>query len=116
MLLVTNDLTSSAITIGVHYRSRWGIELLFKWVKQHLNIKKFLGTNECAVRVQILTALITHLLVILYRSRTGFKGSLFDCVTFIRATLFQRCAVQEESFLKRKRRLKSRSEIQPCLF
>lgn len=115
LVLVTNDLSSSALTIGAQYRARWGIELLFKWVKQHLNIKKFLGTNEYAVRVQILTALITHLLVILYRNRTGFKGSLFDCLTRIKATLFQRCAVQTELLQRRRLRMAAYADVQPRL-
>jgi IS4 transposase len=115
LVLVTNDLTSSALTIGAQYRARWGIELLFKWVKQHLNIKKFLGTNEYAVRVQILTALITHLLVILYHNRMGFKGSLFDCLTHIKATLFQRCAVQTELLQRRRLRMAEYAKMQPCL-
>lgn len=115
LVLVTNDLTSSALSIGAQYRARWGIELLFKWVKQHLNIKRFLGTNEYAVRVQILTALITHLLVILYRNRTGFKGSLFDCLTLIKATLFQRCAVQTVLLQRRRLRMMAHANIQPSL-
>jgi putative transposase len=63
MTLITNDLTRSAVEIAELYKSRWQIELLFRWIKQHLRIRKFLGKNENAIRLQILTAMITYLLL-----------------------------------------------------
>jgi IS4 transposase len=61
--LITNDLTRSAVEIAALYKSRWQIELLFRWIKQHLRIKKFLGNNENAIRLQILAAMIAYLLL-----------------------------------------------------
>lgn len=61
--LLTNDLGSSAVQIAALYKSRWQIELLFRWIKQHLDIRKFLGTNDNAVRLQILAAMIAYLLL-----------------------------------------------------
>jgi IS4 transposase len=61
--LITNDLTRSAIEIAALYKSRWQIELLFRWIKQHLRIRKFLGNNENAIRLQILAAMIAYLLL-----------------------------------------------------
>lgn len=61
--LITNDLTRSAGEIAALYKSRWQIELLFRWIKQHLRIKKFLGNNENAIRLQILAAMIAYLLL-----------------------------------------------------
>jgi len=61
--LITNDLARSAVEIAALYKSRWQIELLFRWIKQHLRIKKFLGNNENAVRLQILAAMIAYLLL-----------------------------------------------------
>jgi putative transposase len=61
--LITNDLTRSAVEIAALYKSRWQIELLFRWIKQHLHIKKFLGNNENAIRLQILAAMIAYLLL-----------------------------------------------------
>ena len=53
------------------YKERWGIELFFKWVKQHLRIKQFLGRSENAVQIQVLTALISYLLVLLSHQENG---------------------------------------------
>jgi len=61
--LLTNDLVRTAFEIAVLYKSRWQIELLFRWVKQHLDIRKFLGTNDNAIRLQILAAMIAYLLL-----------------------------------------------------
>lgn len=61
--LLTNDLTSTPIEIAALYKSRWQIELLFRWIKQHLDIRKFLGTNDNAIRLQILAAMIAYLLL-----------------------------------------------------
>jgi putative transposase len=63
MTLLTNDLERTAVEIAELYKSRWQIELLFRWIKQHLDIRKFLGTNENAIRLQILAAMIAYLLL-----------------------------------------------------
>jgi IS4 transposase len=90
MVLATNDLKSSALHIAERYRQRWQIELFFKWIKQHLRIKSFLGRSETAVRIQILTALITYLLLALYAKAHGCKQGLHLLLTELRSTLFQR--------------------------
>lgn len=61
--LLTNDLTRSAVEIAALYKSRWQIELLFRWIKQHLDIRKFLGSNDNAIRLQVLAAMIAYLLL-----------------------------------------------------
>jgi len=61
--LLSNDLGRTAVEIAALYKSRWQIELLFRWIKQHLDIRNFLGTNENAVRLQILAAMIAYLLL-----------------------------------------------------
>jgi putative transposase len=63
MTLITNDLSRTAIEIAALYKSRWQIELLFRWIKQHLRIRKFLGNNDNAIRLQILAAMIAYLLL-----------------------------------------------------
>ena len=68
--LLTNDLTRSAVEIAALYKSRWQIELLFRWIKQHLDIRKFLGANENAIRLQVLAAMIAYLLL-----RIGARGN-----------------------------------------
>jgi len=61
--LITNDLSRPAVEIAALYKSRWQIELLFRWIKQHLCIRKFLGDNENAIRLQIFAAMIAYLLL-----------------------------------------------------
>ena len=102
LVLATNDLTSPAWEIAQCYRERWGIELFFKWIKQHLKIKKFLGRSENAVRIQVLTALISYLLLALYKQRHALQGTLWECLAKARATLFQR--IQTETCQREKRR------------
>lgn len=94
LVLATNDLDTPARVIAEHYQARWGIELFFKWIKQHLKLKRFLGRSENAVKIQILTALIAYLLVALYRHRHAPEQSLWQCLSMLRASLFQRPAVE----------------------
>jgi putative transposase len=61
--LLTNDLVRTAVEIAALYKSRWQIELLFRWIKQHLDIRKFLGNNDNAIRLQVLAAMIAYLLL-----------------------------------------------------
>lgn len=71
---MTNNFTLSARTIADIYKSRWDIELFFKWIKQNLKIKTFIGTSENAVKIQIWTAMIAYLLTeyIRFKSKTTF--------------------------------------------
>lgn len=116
IVLATNDLESSALEIAQRYKERWGIELFFKWIKQHLRIKSFFGRSENAVRIQILTALISYLLVALFKQRHNSKQSLWDCLCFIRATLFQRFDREESEYRKRRRDAQRIAEMQGGLF
>lgn len=102
LVLATNDLVSPASFIAQRYKERWGIELFFKWIKQHLKIKTFLGRNENSVRIQILTALITYLLLAIYRKAQNYTGSLWILLAEVRATLFQRPAIEAELYRRRK--------------
>ena len=63
LTLITNDLYRAAVEIAALYKLRWQIELLFRWIKQHLKIRKFLGLNDNAIRLQILAAIIAYLLL-----------------------------------------------------
>jgi IS4 transposase len=116
IVLATNDFASSALEIAQRYKERWGIELFFKWVKQHLRIKQFLGRSENAVRIQVLTALISYLLVALYKGANGLKQTMWDCLCLVRATLFQRPALEESVHRKRRREAKLVAENQGRLF
>jgi putative transposase len=116
MVLATNDLISPALDIAQRYKERWGIELFFKWIKQHLKIKQFLGRSENAVRIQILTALISYLLVAIYKQTHGIKRSLWDCLCLVRATIFQRIATEFSRYRQRRRDRAEIEKIQHRLF
>lgn len=116
LVLATNDLRQSALQIAQCYKDRWGIELFFKWVKQHLEIKRFLGRSENAVRLQVLTALITYLLVALYRDKHQPEQSLWECLSHVCATLFQRPETEESYYRTRRREAAQLAELQGRLF
>lgn len=71
--LITNDLDRTAIEIAALYKSRWQIELLFRWIKQHLNIRKFMGKNDNAIRLQIIAAMIAYLLLRIARRLNSLR-------------------------------------------
>jgi IS4 transposase len=116
LVLATNDLVSSASSIARRYKDRWGIELFFKWIKQHLKIKSFLGRNENSVRIQILTALITYLLLAIYRKTQSYSGSLWILLAEVRSTLFQRPAIEAELYQRRRNSLAELAARQGGLF
>lgn len=116
LVLATNDFKASASEIAQRYKERWAIELFFKWIKQHLKIKKFLGRTENAVRIQILTALISYLLVALYKQRHSLEESLWDCLCFLRAALFQHFETEESKYRKRRRDIQYAAAMQAKLF
>jgi len=90
LVLVTNDHRSSALRLAALYKSRWQIELFFKWIKQHLQLRRFVGRSENAVRIQILCALIAYLLALLYAKASASCKSLWLFTSELRGTLFQR--------------------------
>ena len=79
--ILTNDLVSPAHEIAEIYKQRWQIELFFRWIKQHLEIKRFIGTSENAVRIQVAVALIAFLLLRL--AHAGQKA-VPDLLAFVR--------------------------------
>jgi hypothetical protein len=88
--LLTNDLEAPAERIGELYKARWQIELFFRWVKQHLKIKRFLGTSENAVRTQIAVALIAYILLRMAHHAKSFPASLLAFARLVRANLMHR--------------------------
>ena len=102
VVLLTNDLTRSAAEIGQLYRQRWQIELLFKWIKQHLQVKRFLGRSANAVRIQLLVALIAYLLTVLYRDRHRPGTRLWQVLIELRQALMQREQPQHSAYQTRR--------------
>jgi putative transposase len=71
--LITNDMKRTAVEIGALYKGRWDIELLFRWIKQHLNLRKFMGNNDNAIRLQVIAAMIAYILLRLARRLNSMK-------------------------------------------
>jgi hypothetical protein len=90
---LTNNFLFSAKTIADIYKARWQIELFFKWIKQHLKIKTFLGTSKNAVLTQIWVAMIYYLLLAWIRFQTKFKGSLLDLTWIIKEMLLRNISI-----------------------
>ena len=93
--LVTNDLDTPATEIAALYKQRWQIELFFKWIKQNLKIRHFLGVSENAVRIQILTALIAYVLLRIAQTATGTALGLQAIARLVAKTTFQRRPLTE---------------------
>ena len=87
---LTNQFALSAITIAELYRSRWQIELFFKWIKQHLRIKAFYGTSENAVKTQIWIAVSIYVLVAIIKKRLNLDQSLYTILQVLSITLFEK--------------------------
>jgi IS4 transposase len=88
--LVTNDLERSAIEIGALYKKRWEIELLFRWIKQHLNIRHFIGHNTNAIRLQIVAAMIAYLLLRIVARENLVKIPIIRFAELLAVRLFTR--------------------------
>jgi hypothetical protein len=90
---LTNNFTLPALTIAQIYKSRWQIELFFKWIKQHLRIKAFYGTSENAVKTQIWIAVSVYVLVAIVRKRLGLEASLYQILQILSVTLFEKTPI-----------------------
>ena len=90
---LTNNFALPALTIAQIYKSRWQIELFFKWIKQHLRIKQFYGTSENAVKTQIWIAVSVYVLVAIARKRLGLEASLYQILQILSITLFEKTPI-----------------------
>ena len=100
LIFLTNNMTLPALTIAALYKSRWKVELFFKWIKQHLRIKKFLGTSENAVKTQIWCAVATYVLIAIVKSKLQLDASLYTLLQIISVSVFEKteltCALQTD--------------------
>jgi hypothetical protein len=92
-VFLTNNFTEPALTIALLYKSRWQIELFFKWIKQHLRIKAFYGTSENAVKVQIWIAIAVYVLVAIIKKRLHLSQSLYTILQILSITLFEKTPI-----------------------
>lgn len=94
-IFLTNNLTAPATLISDLYRNRWSVELFFKWVKQHLRIKKFWGTSENAVRIQIHRAIITYCLIAIVQHDIKLEQSIYEVLQILGISLTDKTRLQE---------------------
>jgi putative transposase len=89
--LITSDLDRKAIEVMALYKQRWEIELFFKWIKQNLRLKRFIGTSKNAVKIQVLVAMIAYLLLRLVKNTLPLnKLSLQEIARLITANIFHK--------------------------
>lgn len=94
-VFLTNNLDLPAITITQLYKSRWQVELFFKWIKQHLRIKAFFGTSENAVRTQIWIAISVYVLVAIVKKRLHIDASLYTMLQALSLALFEKSTINQ---------------------
>ena len=98
LVFPTNNTTLPALTIAALYKSRWQVELFFKWIKQHLRIKRFLATSENAVRSQIWCAVATYVPIAIVKKELKLEASLYTCLQILSVSIFEKteisCALQ----------------------
>lgn len=95
-IFLTNNFQLSALTIAKLYQSRWDIELFFRWVKQHLRIKSFLGITDNAVRIQLWTAISTYVLVAIARKQLGlFHLSLYTVLQILSISIVDKKPISQ---------------------
>ena len=90
LTFLTNDFSLPAESISLLYKSRWQIELFFKWIKQHLRIKAFFGTSENAVKTQIWIAISMYVLVAIIKIRLQLYLSLYTILQILSITVFEK--------------------------
>jgi hypothetical protein len=95
LVFLTNQMTLPALTICALYKNRWQVELFFKWIKQHLRIKRFFGTSENAVKSQIWIAVSVYVLVAIVKKRLNLDASLYTLLQILSVTLFEKMPLQQ---------------------
>ena len=95
LVFLTNQFTLHATTVCALYKSRWQVELFFKWIKQHLRIKAFYGTSENAVKTQIWIAVSVYLLVAIVKKRLDLPGSLYTLLQVLSVSLFEKMPISQ---------------------
>ena len=113
---ITNNMVLSAQTIAYIYKNRWEIELFFKWIKQHLQIKSFLGTSPNAVLTKVWVAMCYYLLLTYIKYQAKFSLSLWELGLMIREVLMERANLIDILHLNKANVRKAREPDQYDLF
>jgi hypothetical protein len=93
LVFLTNNFELPALTIADLYKSRWQVELFFKWIKQHLRIKAFFGTSQNAAKTQIWIAISIYVLVAIVRKELKLSASLYQILQVASVTIFERTPI-----------------------
>jgi IS4 transposase len=93
LVFLTNHMTLPALTVCELYRLRWQVELFFKWIKQHLRIKRFFGTSENAVKTQVWITVSVYVLVAIIRKRLDLDMSLHSMLQILSVTPFEKVSL-----------------------
>jgi transposase len=93
LVFLTNNTALPPLTIAALYKSRWQVELFFKWIKQHLRIKRFLGTSENAVKTQIWCAVSTYVLIAIVKKELHLKASLYTLLQILSVSVFEKTLI-----------------------
>ena len=93
LVFLTNNTALPALTICALYKRRWQVELFFKWIKQHLRIKHFLGNSENAVKSQIWCAIATYVLIAIVKKELQLGASLYTCLQILSVSVFEKTAL-----------------------
>mgnify|MGYP000904965051 CR=1 FL=1 len=101
LIFLTNNTALPALTIAALYKSRWQVELFFKWIKQHLRIKHFLGNSENAVKTQVWCAVATYVLIAIVKKELQLDASLYTCLQILSVSVFEKtplsCALRADA-------------------
>ena len=90
LVFLTNHMALPALTIAALYKSRWQVELFFKWIKQHLRIKHFMGNSENAVKTQVWCAVATYVLIAIVKRELQLDASLYTCLQILSVSVFEK--------------------------
>jgi len=90
LVFLTNNFALDALTIAKLYKSRWQVELFFKWIKQNLRIKSFFGTSENAVKTQVWIAISVYVLVAIVKKEHKLDRSLNEILQILSLNLFEK--------------------------
>ncbi len=95
LVFLTNNTALPALTICALYKSRWQVELFFKWIKQHLRIKHFLGNSENAVKTQVWCAVATYVLIAIVKKQLHLDASLYTLLQILSVNIFEKMPLQQ---------------------
>jgi len=95
LVFLTNNTTLPALTITALYKSRWQVELFFKWIKQHLRIKRFIGNSENAVKTQIWCAVSTYVLIAIVKKELQLDASLYNLLQILSVSVFEKTQLSQ---------------------